>query len=165
MTINPFGREASFPTGAKAIDDDADKLDIPIPAFDLTIADECHRGYSSKELSTWRQTLDHFDGVKVGLTATPAAHTMAYFEQVAYRYDYVRAVQEGYLVDYDAVRIRSNVRMEGVFLEEGEQVASIDTTTGQQQFDLLEDERQFDTTQIEHDITAPDSNRKILEEI
>ncbi len=165
MTINLFGRDAVFAIGDEAIDDDADQLDIPIHAFDLIIADECHRGYSSKELSTWRKTLDHFDCVKVGLTATPAAHTMAYFEQIAYRYDYERAVREGYLVDYDAVRIRSNVRMEGVFLQEGEQVATVDTTTGQQQFDLLEDERQFDTTQIEHDITAPDSNRKILEEI
>jgi len=52
------------------------------------------QGYSAKELSTWRRTLDHFDGIKVGLTATPAAHTMAYFEQIAYRYDYERAVQE-----------------------------------------------------------------------
>jgi type I restriction enzyme R subunit len=165
MTINLFGRDAVFAISDEPIDEDADRLDIPIHAFDLIIADECHRGYSAKELSTWRRTLDHFDGIKVGLTATPAAHTMAYFEQIACRYDYERAVQEGYLVDYDAVRIRSNVRMEGLFLKEGEQVETVDTTTGQQQFDLLEDERQFDTTQIEHDITSPDSNRKILEEI
>ncbi|MEX0753951.1 MAG: DEAD/DEAH box helicase family protein [Actinomycetota bacterium] len=165
MTINLYGREAAFSIGDEAIDEDVEKLDIPIHAFDLIIADECHRGYSAKELSSWRRTLDHFDAIKVGLTATPAAHTMAYFENIAYRYDYERAVQEGHLVDYDAVRIRSNVRMEGVFLEEGEQVETIDTTTGQQQFDLLEDERQFDTTQIERDITAPDSNRKILEAI
>jgi type I restriction enzyme R subunit len=165
MTINLYGREAAFSVGVEAVDEDVEKLDIPIHAFDLIIADECHRGYSAKELSIWRKTLDHFDGIKVGLTATPAAHTMAYFEELAYRYDYERAVREGYLVDYDAVHIRSSVRMEGVFLEEGEQVETIDTTTGQQQFDFLEDERQFDTTQIEHDITAPDSNRKILGEI
>ena len=29
------------------IDDDADRLDIPIHAFDLIIADECHRGYTA----------------------------------------------------------------------------------------------------------------------
>lgn len=165
MTINLFGRDAVFATGDEPIEEDASQLDIPIHAFDLIIADECHRGYSAKDLSTWRRTLDHFDGVKVGLTATPAAHTMAYFEKVAFRYGYEQAVEEGYLVDYDAVRIRSNVRMEGVFLKEGEQVANVDTVTGTQQFDLLEDERAFNTTQIEHDITAPDSNRKILTEI
>ena len=84
---------------------DAKQLDIPIHAFDLIVADECHRGYSAKEISIWRKTLDHFDAIKVGLTATPAAHTMAYFEHLVYRYDYERAVREGYLVDYDAVRL------------------------------------------------------------
>jgi type I restriction enzyme R subunit len=165
MTINLFGRDAVVNIGDESLDEEADKLDIPIHAFDLIIADECHRGYSGRELSVWRRTLDHFDAVKVGLTATPAAHTVAYFEKIAFRYDYGRAVEEGYLVDYDAVRIKSDVRMHGVFLKEGEQVGTVDPKTGTKQFDLLEDERVFDTTQIEHDITAPDSNRKILEEI
>src|SRR5258706_7607725 len=31
--------------------------------------------------------------------------------------------------------------------------------------DVLEDEREFDSTSVEHDITSPDSNRKILEEV
>ncbi len=165
MTINLFGRDAVFSTGDEPIDEDAEQLDIPTHPFDLIVADECHRGYSSKELSVWRKTLDHFDGIKVGLTATPAAHTMAFFEHIAYRYDYERAVREGFLVDYDAVGIKSNVRLNGLFLKEGEQVATIDTESGAQQFDFLEDERQFDTTKVEREITAPDSNRKILEEL
>lgn len=165
ITINLFGRDAVFAIGDEELDDDADRLDIPIHAFDLIVADECHRGYSSSEVSVWRKTLDHFDGIKVGLTATPAAHTMAYFEHIAYRYDYERAVREGHLVDYDAVRIKSDVRMNGVFLKEGEHVANVDPESGQQQFDFLEDERVFETTKIEREITAPDSNRKILQEI
>ena len=83
------------------IDDDADTLDIPIHAFDLVIADECHRGYTSAAASVWRKTLDHFDAIKIGLTATPAAHTTAYFTDVVYRYEWERAVRESYLVDYD----------------------------------------------------------------
>ena len=165
MTINLFGKDAIFGLGDEPIDEDADKLDIPIHAFDLIVADECHRGYSSKELSVWRNTLDHFDAVKVGLTATPAAHTTAYFENIVYRYEYDRAVREGYLVDYDVVSINSNVRMNGVFLEEGAQVEAVDTMSGVKQLDLLEDERAFDSSKIEHEITAPDSNRRILEEI
>jgi type I restriction enzyme R subunit len=165
MTINLFGRDAVFGLGDEPTDDDADKLDIPIHAFDLIVADECHRGYSSKELSVWRNTLDHFDAVKIGLTATPAAHTTAYFENIVYRYEYERAVREGYLVDYDVVSINSNVRMNGVFLEEGEQVESVNPMTGVKQLDLLEDERSFDTGKIEREITAPDSNRRILEEV
>src|SRR6266498_3420791 len=165
MTINLFGRDAVFGLGDEAIDDDADRLDIPIHAFDLIVADECHRGYSSKELSVWRNTLDHFDAVKIGLTATPAAHTTAYFENIVYRYEYERAVREGYLVDYDVVSINSNARMNGVFLEEGEQVEAIDPMSGVKQLDLLEDERAFDTSKIEREITSPASNRRILEEV
>lgn len=164
MTFNLFGRDAVF-SEEEAIDPDVEQLDIPIHAFDLIIADECHRGYSTRDQSVWRNTLDHFDAVKIGLTATPAAHTKAYFKDVVYRYDYGRAVREGYLVDYDAVSINSRVRMEGIFLHEGEQVAAVDTATGQQQLDVLEDEREYDTTTIEQKITAPDSNQKILREV
>jgi type I restriction enzyme, R subunit len=166
MAINLFGKEAVLGFGDDGKEDDADKLDnIPIHAFDLIVADECHRGYSAKELSTWRQTLDWFDATKIGLTATPAAHTMAYFENLVYRYDYETAVREGYLVDYDVVRVKSDVRMNGVFLQEGEQVDQVDPDSGARQLDLLDDERTFDATQVERKITAPDSNRKILEEI
>lgn len=167
MSINLFGRDAGihFGEGDAGGDDDADRLPIPIHAFDLIVADECHRGYSAREMSVWRSTLDHFDATKIGLTATPAAHTLAYFENMAYRYDYERAVREGHLVDYDVVRLRSNVRMNGVFLKEGEQVDQVDTETGVKQLDLLEDERAFEATEVERNITAPDSNHKILEEI
>lgn len=165
MVINLFGRQEGWTGSDEDGEEDASQLDIPIHAFDLVIADECHRGYSSKELSTWRKTLDHFDAVKVGLTATPAAHTVAYFDRIEYRYDFDRAVREGFLVDYDAVSIKSNIRLNGVFLKEGESVGSIDPESGAQQFELLEDERQFATTEIERKITAPDSNRKILEEV
>jgi type I restriction enzyme R subunit len=165
MAINLFGRQAGFNLGDEELDDDAGQLEIPIHAFDAIIADECHRGYTKSELSVWRNTLDHFDAVKIGLTATPAAHTKAYFNEVVYRYEYERAVREGYLVDYDVVTVRSNVRMNGLFLKEGEQVGLVDTETGTEQLDLLEDERQFDTTQIEREATAIDSNRKIIEEV
>jgi type I restriction enzyme, R subunit len=167
MAINLFGRDAvlGFGSNDPDIEADADKLDIPIHAFDLIIADECHRGYSSKEMSVWRNTLDHFDAIKVGLTATPASHTTAYFENIAYRYEYQRAVAEGHLVDYDVVTVKSDVRMNGLFLKEGEQVENIDPMSGIRQLDLLEDERVFDTAKIERLITAPDANRKVLAEV
>ena len=166
MTINLFGREAIWDGGEEDIDADAQKLgDIPIHAFDLIIADECHRGYTASEAAVWRKTLEHFDAVKIGLTATPAAHTTAYFKDIIYRYEYERAVREGFLVDYDIVKVNSNVRLHGMFLKEGEQVSMINPQTGAQTMDRLEDERQFDSSQVERDITSPDSNRKILEEI
>ncbi len=38
---------AVFGRGDEAIDEDAEQLDIPIHAFDVIIADECHRGYTT----------------------------------------------------------------------------------------------------------------------
>lgn len=163
MAINLFGRGAVF--GDDVVDEDADRLDIPIHAFDTVVADECHRGYTAAQQSVWRNTLDHFDAVKIGLTATPAAHTTSYFQHLVYRYDYRRAVEEGYLADYDVVNIRSNVRMNGVFLQEGEQVERVDPESGATQLDLLEDERRFESAEIEATVTAPDSNRRIIEEV
>lgn len=164
MSMNLFGRVKGLKSEGET-EKDADLLEIPTHAFDVVIADECHRGYTSSELSVWRDTLNHFDAVNIGLTATPAAHTVSFFKEPIYRYEYERAVREGHLVDYDVVRVKSNVRVNGVFLEEGQGVEVVDTTTGVKQLDLLEDERSFDSTEIEKRITAPDSNQKMLEEV
>jgi type I restriction enzyme R subunit len=166
MRINLFGREdmfAEIPSESE-VEEDAEKIDIPIHAFDVVIADECHRGYTSTEEGKWRQVLDHFDAVKIGLTATPAAHTTSYFRDIIYRYEYERAVREGYLVDYDAVAINSGITMKGLFLKEGEEVGLVDTQTGKQAIDVLEDERAYDTVDLEQKVTAPDRNMKIVKE-
>jgi type I restriction enzyme R subunit len=165
MAINLFGRSAVWSGEADEIDDDADEVTIPIHAFDVIVADECHRGYTTAELSLWRNTLEHFDAIKIGLTATPAAHTKAYFNDIVYRYEYSRAVREGFLVDYDVVSISSNVRMKGIFLKKSDQIELIDVDTGSEKMDQLEDERDFDSTEVERTITAPESNKKILQEI
>src|SRR5207253_391471 len=67
--------------------------------------------------------------------------------------------------DYDVVKVRSNVRMNGVFLKEGENVEYVDPETGLSKMDQLEDERPFDAAEIETKVTAPESNRKVLEEV
>ncbi len=124
MARNLFGAEGCFAQsgGDTEAEADADKLDIPIHAFDLIIADECHRGYTAQEMSVWRDTLNHFDAIKVGLTATPAAHTTAVFGAPVFRYTVEQGILDGYLVDYEPVAIKSDVRMSGVFLKEGETV-------------------------------------------
>jgi len=166
MRINLFGFEGIFSAPEDQDDDsDASKLDIPNHAFDLIIADECHRGYTAQEESKWREVLNHFDGVKIGLTATPAVHTKAFFKEIVYSYDYERAVREGYLVDYDAVAIQSDITLRGVFLKEGEEVGLVNTQTGQLKFETLEDERELPAPTTEIDWTAPDRNRKIVQEI
>jgi type I restriction enzyme R subunit len=167
MARNLFGAEGCFPQagGDAEGEDDADRLDIPIHAFDLIIADECHRGYSAQDTSIWRNTIQHFDAIHVGLTATPAAHTVALFGEPVFRYGVEQAIRDGYLVDYEPVIITSNVKMTGVFLREGEQIVKVDTDTGQEALDQVEDERSFDATEVERSITAPESNRRIIQEV
>lgn len=167
MRINLFGLEQAFDTRHDEPEEETEvaKLDIPIHAFDVIIADECHRGYTAQEESKWREVLDYFDAITIGLTATPAAHTAAYFGEPVFRYTYEEAVRDGHLVDYDPVAIHSGVRLNGIFLKEGERVGAIDPVTGLERLDHLEDERVFDASQVERDITSPDSNRKIIEEV
>lgn len=89
---------------------------LPVDQYDCIVVDECHRGYnldrelSDSELSfrseadyfsKYRRVLDHFDAVKVGLTATPALHTTQVFGEPIYQYSYRQAVIDGYLVDHE----------------------------------------------------------------
>ena len=83
--------------------------------FDLVITDECHRSIYGK----WSGVLRHFDGVQLGLTATPCTaeaageapdlvdghfvrDTLRFFEveQPTFRYQLRQAIAEGYLVPY-----------------------------------------------------------------
>ena len=90
---------------------------------------------------------------------------MALFGEPVFRYGVEQAILDGFLVDYDPVAINSDVRMNGVFLKEGEQIGKIDTEKGAKRSINVEDEREFDASTVEREITAPDSNRKIIQEI
>jgi|SRR3989338_6095956 len=63
MAINLFGREQAFSQDISDSDyeEGAEKLNIPIHAFDVIIADECHRGYTKTDTAVWRSVLEHFD--------------------------------------------------------------------------------------------------------
>jgi len=167
MLVNLFGKEYAFDEeeGDPSDDSNLDKIDIPIHAFDMIIADECHRGYTAAEMSKYRGVLEHFDSVKIGLTATPAAHTKAFFKDIVFRYDYDQAVKDGYLVDYDVVTIDSKVKMKGLFLKESELVGVIDTEKGLETLDKVEAEREFESSKIEREVTSPDSTKKVVKEL
>lgn len=87
-----------------------------VDVYDLVLVDECHRGYALDRdpdddapvfsnlddyLSAYRRVLDHFDAIKIGLTATPALHTATIFGAPVYTYGYRRAVVDGFLVDHE----------------------------------------------------------------
>ena len=51
--------------------------------------------------------INHFDAIKIGLTATPAAHTTALFGPPVFRYTVEQGILDGYLVDYEPVAFKS----------------------------------------------------------
>lgn len=109
---------------------------FPVDRYDCIVIDECHRGYnldrdlSETELtfrseedyfSKYRRVLDHFDAVKVGLTATPALHTTEIFGEPVYQYSYRQAVIDGYLVDHEPpIRIVTGLAEDGMVWKVGE---------------------------------------------
>ena len=168
MAINLFGRAGGrFGVGDEAIDDDAGQLDIPIHAFDLIIADECHRGYTregavglARHARPLRRDQDrpdrHAGGPHHGVlrrTSSTATTTSG-------------AVREGYLVDYDVVddqvrraherRLPAGGRAGRAGRPRHRRRAA---RPARGRAALRRRPRSSAT------VTAPDSNRKILEEI
>ncbi len=92
----------------------AEYRDLSPGYFDLIITDECHRSIYGK----WSGVLRHFDGIQVGLTATPCTSdagtlpdpddglfvrdTLRFFElaEPTYRYTLRAAIEQGHLVPY-----------------------------------------------------------------
>ena len=98
----------------KRVLDPGNGVPPPIDQYDLMVVDECHRGYlldremSDAELSfrnqedyvsKYRRVLEYFDAVKIGLTATPALHTVDIFGEPIFTYSYREAVIDGHLID------------------------------------------------------------------
>ncbi len=120
--------------------------------YDCIVVDECHRGYnldremSDEELtfrdeadyiSKYRQVLEYFDAVAIGLTATPALHTTEIFGRPVYTYSYRDAVIDGHLIDHEPpIRIATKLLQEGIGFRAGEAVETYDV--GAKQLDLVE---------------------------
>jgi type I restriction enzyme R subunit len=82
----------------------------PPEFFDVIIIDECHRSI----YTLWRQVLEYFDAFLVGLTATPALHTLGFFEQnLVMEYGHEEAVADGVNVDFEVYQIRTQITEKG----------------------------------------------------
>jgi type I restriction enzyme, R subunit len=86
--------------------------------FDMIVIDECHRSIYGQ----WRRALDHFDAIKLGLTATPCVmqdapdvdeedrqairDTLRFFEvsRPTYSYTLAEAIADGQLAPYEIYR-------------------------------------------------------------
>lgn len=86
--------------------------------FDLIIVDEAHRSIYKK----YQAIFEYFDGLVVGLTATPRndvdRNTYRFFEiendVPTFVYEYEKAVKEGYLVDYHVIKTGTNFMDRGI---------------------------------------------------
>jgi type I restriction enzyme R subunit len=137
-----------------------EETSIPdVGQYDCIIVDECHRGYTlDKELdeeeftyrdqrdflSSYRSVLDYFDATKIGLTATPAAHTSEIFGPPVAYYTFEQAVSDGYLVDRDPeVIIQTELTQAGIVFTEGESVEVYDPEEAEIDTIVMDDEVQI----------------------
>ena len=133
--------------------------------FDLIIADEAHRSL----FNTFKEIIDYFDALKVGLTATPKnkVHASSYelFScsdgMPTFEYSYERAVSDGFLNDYEVLKVRTGVQIDGL---KGEELSE-----EQREKLILQgidpDEIDFEGKDLEKEFTNKDTNRKILMEL
>lgn len=155
-----------------------DDENIPSPdTYDCIVIDEAHRGYAlDRELgeteltfrneadyiSKYRRVLEHFDAVKIALTATPAAHTVEIFGRPVYEYNYREAVIDGYLVDHEPpTRIITGLAEDGIHWQVGEQVETYSATTGEVQLSLLPDEVHIEIEQFNRRVLTEGFNRAV----
>lgn len=160
----------------------SDPADVPpIDQYDLMLIDECHRGYlldremSDAELgfrnqddyvSKYRRVLEHFDAVKVGLTATPALHTVQIFGDPVFTYSYREAVVDGYLIDHEPpYRIRTQLSDDGIVFKKDENLDLFDTKTGAVHSTRAPDEIAFEVDEFNKKVITVPFNRVVCEEL
>jgi len=150
--------------------------------FDLVITDECHRSIYGK----WSGILKYFDGIQIGLTATPftsdietgddedqayVKDTIRFFEvdKPTYRYTLREAVSEGYLVPYQIYKAKTvKTAEEGGFEVKKSELDWIAMSPKvKEEFEQLfanGDTIKVDPNALERKFTIPERNRAIVRE-
>jgi type I restriction enzyme, R subunit len=161
---------------------DRDKQEtLTVDQYDCIVIDEAHRGYTlDKEMSEveelfrdhqdyvskYRQVLEYFDATKIGLTATPALHTVDIFGKPVFTYSYREAVVDGYLIDHEPpYQFETALKKSGIQWEAGDTVQVYNTQTGKIETELLEDEVNIDVTNFNKTVITENFNRVILAEL
>jgi type I restriction enzyme, R subunit len=151
----------------------------PVDQYDLMVIDECHRGYTlDRELSDvelqfrsqddyiskYRRVLEHFDAVKIGLTATPALHTVEIFGDPIHTYSYREAVVDGYLIDHDPpLQIETELSRNSIKFEQGEEMEILNTSTGTVDLTHAPDEITFDVDDFNKKVVTVPFNKAVCE--
>ena len=151
--------------------------------FDLVISDECHRSIYGQ----WSGVLRHFDGVQIGLTATPCVadaddtgdgedhafvrDTLRFFEVDAptFSYKLKTAIRDGYLVPYQIYKAQTvKTAAEGGFEVKKAELdwSAMDVEARTELEKLFGDKEAItvDPSALERRFTIPERNRAIVRE-
>src|SRR6267378_3678333 len=135
---------------------------IPPEFFDFVIVDECHR--SIYEL--WAQVLLYFDSFLVGLTATPAAKTIGFFNQnLVMEYGHDEAVTDGVNVDFDVYRIRTRITEGGATIvaePTGVYVDKRHKLTRAERLERLNQDLTYTANELDRDVVSESQLRTVI---
>ena len=134
---------------------------LPPDFFDVIVVDECHRSI----YSLWRQVLEFFDATLIGLTATPASHTYAFFNKnVVSEYPHEQAVRDGVNVPFSVYEIRTRVTEQGatIVAEDGVVIGKRDRLTRAQRWETLDDDLPYEASQLDRSVVVPDQIRTMV---
>ena len=153
------GAEIAAALGVTRTRDIAYNPAVPIEKFDFIVTDECHRSI----YNLWRQVLEYFDASLIGLTATPAPQTIAYFHQnrVA-EYNHERAVTDGVNVGYDVYRIKTRVTEAGGKVDKGFLIDHRSKASRKARQEVLADDLDYTPADLDRSVVVPDQIRTIL---
>ncbi|MFA0503408.1 type I restriction-modification system endonuclease [Vibrio sp. 10N.222.54.B12] len=143
--------------------------------YDCIIVDEAHRGYNedteqtegemlfrdqAEYQSKYRQVIDYFDAIKIGLTATPATNTMKIFGKPIYEYRFNQAVLDGRLVDQEPpIIIDTELTQQGVQFDKGATVEQL--VDGEIIEGVLPEELNIDISGFNRKVLVPEFNRAV----
>jgi type I restriction enzyme R subunit len=150
--------------------------------FDLIVTDECHRSI----YGVWSGILKHFDGIQVGLTATPCVagegiddeedklfvrDTLRFFEvdKPTFIYKIKDAIREGWLAPYQIYKAKTvKTAAEGGFeVKRSELDWSAMNAETRAEFEKLfgdEESIMVDPAALERRFTIPERNRAMVRE-
>ncbi|MGE4088356.1 MAG: type I restriction-modification enzyme R subunit C-terminal domain-containing protein [Immundisolibacter sp.] len=158
---------SAFETWSDAASDDEGDLRpvvynpaIPIEHFDVIVTDECHRSI----YGLWRQVLEYFDAHLIGLTATPSAHTLGFFQRnLVAEYPYEQSVVDGVNVGFEVYRIRTQVTEQGGTVDASYHVPVRDRRTRALRYKQLDADLPYVRQDLDASVTVPDQIRLVLQ--
>ena len=134
---------------------------LPPDFFDLIIIDECHRSI----YGSWRQVLNYFSSAKmIGLTATPAPDTLAFFNNNRIvNYTLEKSIADGVNVDYRVFRIKTQATEDGGAILEGERIKRVTRYNGEVKNVKTDEAKTYTSTELNRSIVNPAQIKLILE--